>query len=123
MRARFVTAPKMINDLGNYKPSPAKEKAFTKYVNPHVLIIDEIGYVNYDINAANDLYEIISRRYEKASTIITTNQAIGDWGEFFPGAACAMSLIDRFVHHVHVIDIDGPSWRLKECKERSENKD
>ena len=67
-----------------------------------------------DSRSADLLYNIISRRHEKRSTVITTNLAFKQWGTVFPGAACVVALVDRFVQHCHVLDIDGESWRQKE---------
>lgn len=68
--------------------------------------------------SADLLYNIISRRHEKRSTVITTNLAFKQWGTIFPGAACVVALVDRFVQHGHVLDIEGESWRQKEPVEK-----
>ena len=68
------------------------------------------------------LFEIVWRRYEAKSTLITTNRPFAEWGEVFPNAACVVSLIDRLVHHAEIIAIQGESYRLKEAKERSERR-
>ena len=113
-RARFVNAAQLTNDLGAFVPGPSKERAFTRYTGPHVLVIDEIGYVNYDSAAAVDLFEVISRRYEKSPTIVTSNLGFSDWGRFFPDIGCAASLIDRLLHHSRILEIEGKSYRLRE---------
>jgi DNA replication protein len=77
------------------------------------LIIDELGYLPCDNRSADLLYNIVSRRHESKSTVITTNLAYKQWGTVFPGAACVVALVDRFVQHCHVIDIDADSWRQK----------
>ena len=64
----------------------------------------------------------MSRRYETKSTVVTTNKAFSDWSEVFPNAACVVSLVDRLIHHSEVISIEGESYRLKEAKERSEQR-
>ncbi len=83
------------------------------------------GYIIGTIKSAiraQILLEIINRRYENKSTIITTNRSFSDWGEVFPGAACVVSLIDRLVHHAEIINLEADSYRLKEAKERSEQR-
>jgi DNA replication protein DnaC len=75
------------------------------------LIIDKLGYLPCDSRSADLLYNIISRRHESKSTVITTNLAYKQWGAVFPGAACVVALVDRFAEHCHVIDIDADSWR------------
>ena len=65
------------------------------------------------------MFEIINRRYEKNSTIVTTNRPFSEWNEVFPNAACVASLIDRLVHHSEVLAIDGDSYRMKEAQEQA----
>jgi hypothetical protein len=85
-----------------------------------LLVIDEIGYLSYSNRHADLLFELVSRRYESKSTMVTTNKAFADWSTVFPNAACVVSLIDRLVHHSEVIPIEGESYRLKEALERAE---
>ena len=88
----------------------ARLKHFSKY---KVLIIDEVGYLPIDTDAANIFFQLISKRYEKHSTIITTNMPFSNWGEVFGSATIANAILDRLLHHSHVISIKGPSYRLK----------
>ena len=88
----------------------AKLKHFAKY---KLLIIDEIGYLPIDKQGANLLFQLINRRYEKNSTIITTNQPFSKWGEVFSDVTLANAILDRLVHHSTIIKITGPSYRLK----------
>jgi DNA replication protein DnaC len=83
------------------------------------LVIDEVGYLSYSHRHADLLFELVSRRYEQKSTLITTNRPFAEWGEVFPGAACVVSLIDRLLHHAEIIPIEGDSYRLKEAQERT----
>jgi DNA replication protein DnaC len=82
-----------------------------RYVQPDVLILDELGYLPQDVRAADALYNVIARRHERASTIITTNLAYKQWAQVFPSAACIGALVDRFAQHCQVIDIDADTWR------------
>ena len=75
--------------------------------------------MSYSNRHADLLFELVNRRYESKSTIVTTNKAFADWGEVFPNAACVVSLIDRLLHHSEVIGIEGESYRLKEAQERA----
>ena len=100
----------------------ALRRRLALYARPRLLLIDEVGYLSYSNRHADLLFEIISRRYEEKSTIITTNRPFAEWNEVFPNAACVVSLIDRLVHHAEIIQIDGESYRLKEAKERSEQR-
>lgn len=88
----------------------AKLKHYSKY---RCLIIDEIGYLPIDKQGANLVFQLVARRYEKNSTIITTNQLFSKWGEVFSDAVIANAILDRLIHHSHIIKITGPSYRLK----------
>ena len=83
------------------------------------MIIDEVGYLSFDCQAADLLFEVISRRYETGSIILTTNLAFKDWNTIFPGAACLTAMIDRLTHHCEVISFEGKSFRTKEAAERN----
>lgn len=86
-------------------------KFFSKY---KVLIIDEVGYLPIDKEGANLLFQLINKRYENNSTIITTNKPFSEWGEVFGDSVLASAILDRLLHHSHVINIVGPSYRLKD---------
>ena len=88
-----------------------KLKTLSKY---KLLIIDEIGYLPIDIEGANLLFQLINRRYEKNSIIITTNKPFSKWGELFGDATIANAILDRLLHHSHIINITGNSYRLKD---------
>jgi DNA replication protein DnaC len=116
---RFTTAGEMLGELAAMDSDAALRRRLRHYVNPDLLVIDEIGYLSYSNRHADLLFELVNRRYESRSTIVTTNKAFADWGEVFPNAACVVSLIDRLVHHSEVIGIEGESYRLKEAQERA----
>ena len=84
-----------------------------------LLLIDEVGYLSYSNRHADLLFELVSRRYQHKSTVVTTNRAFAEWGEVFPGAACVVSLIDRLMHRAEVVRIEGDSYRKKEADERA----
>jgi DNA replication protein DnaC len=109
---RFTSLAAMLTDLLRRESLPALERCLRqRYLSPHILIIDELGYLPCDSRSADLLYNIISRRHESKSTVITTNLAYKQWGTVFPGAACVVALVDRFAEHCHVVDIDADSWR------------
>jgi DNA replication protein DnaC len=116
---RFTTAGEMLGELAAMDSDAGLRRRLRHYVNPDLLVIDEIGYLSYSNRHADLLFELVNRRYESKSTIVTTNKAFADWGEVFPNAACVVSLIDRLVHHSEVIGIEGESYRLKEAQERA----
>ena len=115
----FTTAAAMLNDLAAQDGANALQRRLKHYARPSLLVIDEVGYLSYSNRHADLLFEIINRRYEKHSTLVTTNRPFGEWNDVFPNAACVVSLIDRLVHHSEVIAIEGKSYRMKEAQERA----
>ena len=81
---------------------------------PAILIIDEIGYLPLNKQSADFLFQLVSRRYEKGSIIITSNKSFNDWGNIFGDTVIASAILDRLLHHCHVFNIKGESYRLKE---------
>lgn len=116
----FTTASQMLNELAAQDGDSALRRRLKRYTHPTLLVIDEIGYLSYGNRHADLLFEIVSRRYEDKSTVVTTNRPFAEWGEVFPNASCVVSLIDRLVHNAEIISIEGDSYRLKEAKERSQ---
>jgi DNA replication protein DnaC len=98
---------------------PDKLRTLGKY---KLLIIDEIGYLPMDIQGANLFFQLIARRYEKASTIFTSNKTFSQWNEIFADVTIASAILDRVLHHCTVINIKGESYRLKERKEHMKQK-
>ena len=117
--ALFTTAGQLLGDLAALDSDSALRRRIRHYAAPDVIVIDEIGYLSYSNRHADLLFELISRRYETKSTIVTTNRPFAQWSEVFPSAACVVSLVDRLMHNAEVIAIEGESYRLKEALERS----
>jgi DNA replication protein DnaC len=115
----FTHAGQLLGDLTALDSDTALRRRLRHYAAPRLLVIDEVGYLSYSNRHADLLFELISRRYEKTSTLITTNRPFADWTQVFPNAACVVSLVDRLVHNAEVVPIDGDSYRLKEAQERS----
>lgn len=115
--ALFITASDLLLDLGKQEGGRALERRLAHYAQPSVLAIDEVGYLSYDNHAADLIFQIVSRRYEKRSTIVTTNLAFADWHTVFPNAACATALIERLTHHAEIISIEGESYRVREAEQ------
>src|ERR1700683_5341486 len=118
----FTTAGQLLGELASLDSDSALRRRLRHYVAPTLLVIDEVGYLSYSNRHADLMFELISRRYEHKSTLVTTNRPVAEWREVFPTAACVASLIDRLVHHAEIIAIDGESYRLKEATERSEKR-
>jgi len=117
---RFISAGLLLNELAAQDGDNSLRRRLALYARPRLLVIDEVGYLSYSNRHADLLFEIISRRYEEKSTLITTNRPFSEWNEVFPNAACVVSLIDRLVHHAEIIQIEAESFRLKEAKEHAE---
>ena len=115
---RFCTLAGALADLLKQESAPALERRIRRYTIPQLLILDELGYLPCDSRSADLLYNIVSRRHEQRSIVVTTNLAFKQWGAVFPGASCVGALVDRFAQHCHVIDIDAPSWRQKTALRR-----
>ena len=117
-----TSAGHMLNELAGADGDNALRHRLALYTRPRLLLIDEIGYLSYSNRHADLLFEIVSRRYQEKSALVTTNRPFAEWGEVFPNAACVVSLVDRLVHHAEIIAIEGESYRLKEAKEHGEQR-
>jgi DNA replication protein DnaC len=117
--ALFVTAGQLLGDLAALDSDSALRRRLRHYAAPDLLLIDEVGYLSYSNRHADLLFELVSRRYQQKSTVITTNRAFAQWGEVFPNAACVVSLVDRLMHRAEVVRIEGESYRAKEARERA----
>jgi len=118
----FTTAGQMLGELAALDSDSALRRRLRHYAAPDLLVIDEVGYLSYGNRHADLLFELVSRRYQTKSTLVTTNRAFADWSEVFPNAACVVSLVDRLIHNAEVIAIEGESYRLKEARERNEQR-
>jgi DNA replication protein DnaC len=114
--ALFITAAQMLLDLGGQESARALDRRLRYYASRPLLCLDEIGYLSYDARNADLLFQVVSRRYERKSLVLTTNLAFSDWPTIFPNAACTTALIDRVVHHSEIIAIEGDSYRRKEAQ-------
>ena len=120
---RFIKASQMLTELMECDGSMARRRRLQKYCKTGLLVIDEVGYMNYDNRFADLLYEVISGRYQNCSTIVTTNKSFKEWGEVFPNAACVVTLVDRLLHKAETIRIEGESFRHREATERAAAKE
>ena len=100
----------------------ALRRRLRHYAAPTLLMIDEVGYLSYSNRHADLLFELISRRYEQKSTVVTTNRPFAEWCDVFPNAACVVSMVDRLMHNAEIVAIDGESYRVKEARERTEQR-
>lgn len=122
VNARFLTASELLNTLAEQESPTSLRRKVAFYTRPKLLAIDELGYLSYDTRYADLLFEVVSKRYENKSLLLTTNKAFGDWGEVFPNATSVVTLVDRLVHRCEVVPIEGDSYRLKESKQRARSR-
>jgi DNA replication protein DnaC len=114
-RVLFTTADDLVSSLSRAFQENRLEERLKVYTNPSLLIIDEIGYLPLDKLQSNLLFQVISKRYERGSMIVTSNKGFSAWGEVFAGdPVIASAILDRLLHHSHVLNIRGESYRLKE---------
>lgn len=115
-RVYFTSATGMVASLLKSYEDNKFEHRLRQYVSPSLLIIDEVGYLPLDRSGANLFFQLISKRYEKGSIILTSNKSYGEWGEVFTDTVLASAILDRLLHHATTINIKGESYRLKEKK-------
>jgi len=114
----FTTAAQLLLDLGSQESSRSLDRRLHHYCNrTGLLVIDEIGYLSYDNRNADLLFQVVSRRYERKSIVLTTNLPFSEWPTVFPNAACTTALIDRLVHHAEILTIEGESYRRRTAEE------
>lgn len=118
----FTSAADMLGELSALDSDSALRRRLKHCATPDLLVVYEVGYLSYSNRYADLLFELISRRYQAKSTIITTNRAFKEWHELFPNAACVVSLIDRLVHRCEIVMLQDESYRLKEAVARAEHK-
>ena len=110
-RVRFVLAADLVNDLVAAQARNTLHKRLASWTAPELLLIDELGYLSFDARGADLLYQVFNKRYQRASTIVTTNLPFKEWGKLFHNAAAASAIADRLVHKGLLIRIDGKSRR------------
>lgn len=111
--AYFTTGHNMIERLKRASGKGWLDRTMAIYTRPKLLVVDEIGYLPLDREGANLFFQIISNRYEKNSTIITSNKNFGEWGEILCDDVLASAVLDRILHHSTVVNIKGDSYRIK----------
>jgi DNA replication protein DnaC len=110
----FTTAPALVAALAKAHAEGKLEERLAHYAKPKLLIVDELGYLPFEPNAAHLFFQLVSRRYERGSLLVTSNRAAGEWGSVFGDPVVATAILDRLLHHSHVITIRGDSYRLRE---------
>lgn len=116
--ALFTTAVDIVNALAAAQATGGIKREMARLLKPNILCIDELGYLPIDKFSADGLFQVISQRYERGSTIITSNRAFKKWPEIFNNDSTLTSaLLDRLLHHAETVVIEGPSYRMREQAE------
>jgi hypothetical protein len=110
----FTSATTLIAQLVKAHTQGHLDEKLLFFTKPKLLIIDELGYLPIEPDAAHVLFQLVSRRYERGSILLTSNRAVSEWGAVFGDPVVATAILDRLLHHSHVITIRGDSYRLKE---------
>jgi DNA replication protein DnaC len=111
---RFHTATEWVARLGDAQRAGRLEDELARLGRYPVLIVDEVGYIPFDPQAANLMFRLVSSRYERASMIVSSNKAFSAWGEIFGDEIVAVAMIDRLIHHAEILNLKGDSYRLKD---------
>ncbi|WP_293170463.1 IS21-like element helper ATPase IstB, partial [Oceanithermus sp.] len=112
----FVQATHLVAALAKAHAEGKLEEKLLHFAKPKLLIIDELGYLPLERNGAHLFFQLISRRYERGSVLLTSNRNVSEWGAVFDDAVVATAILDRLLHHSHIITIRGDSYRLRQKK-------
>jgi len=114
----FTPATTLVATLAKAHEDGRLEERLAQLAKPKLLIVDELGYLPFEPDAAHLFFQLVSRRYERGAMLVTSNRAVGEWGSVFGDPIVATAILDRLLHHSHVVTIRGDSYRLRE-KRRS----
>jgi len=112
----FTSATALLAALAKAETDGELAERLTYYTKPKLLIIDELGYLPFERRSAHLFFQLVARRYERGSLLITTNQLVTQWGVVFGDEVLAAAILDRLLHHSHTLIIQGDSYRLKQKK-------
>jgi len=110
----FATATEWVSRLGDAQRQGRLDEELRRLLWTPLLIVDEVGYIPFDAQAANLMFSLVSSRYERASLIVTSNKPFSAWGEIFGDEVVAAAMIDRLVHHAEILSLKGDSYRLRD---------
>jgi DNA replication protein DnaC len=113
-RVLFATATEWVARLGDAQRQGRLEEELDRLGRYPLLVVDEVGYIPFDPQAANLMFRLVSSRYERASMIVSSNKAFSAWGEIFGDEVVAVAMIDRLIHHAEILSLKGDSYRLKD---------
>jgi DNA replication protein DnaC len=121
-RVRFFSVTGLVTEMLEAREERQLERLLNRLSKHHVLILDEFGYVPFSKAGAELLFEVLSRAYERTSTVITTNLPFENWPEILGNERLTGALLDRLTHRVHIIEANGESYRLNDAKDRTKRK-
>ena len=113
-RVRFFTAAALVNRLEEAQKQYQLDRFLGQLDRTDLLICDELGYLSFSRSGAELLFQVFADRYERASLLITSNLAFGDWGQVFQGDRMTAALLDRLTHRCHIFEMNGESYRFRE---------
>ena len=112
-RVQFATATQWVARLSETKRQGSLESELRRLSFIPLIVVDEVGYIPFDPEAANLMFSLVSSRYERASMIVTSNKPFSAWGEIFGDDMAATAMIDRLIHHAEILSLKGDSYRLR----------
>lgn len=115
--AQFVSATSLLADLSRAETDGVLADKLTFYAKPKLLVVDALGYLPFEKRSAHLFFQLVDRRYERGSMLVTTNKPVTQWGEVFGDDVLAAAVLDRLLHHSHALLIKGESYRLKRTAE------
>jgi DNA replication protein DnaC len=110
---QFATATQWVARLAEAKRTGSLETELRRLSFIALIVVDEVGYIPFDPEAANLMFSLVSSRYERASMIVTSNKPFSAWGEIFGDDMAATAMIDRLIHHAEILSLKGDSYRLR----------
>ena len=120
---RFTTMQDLAAELKASRADESTEDVVRGLVEPDLVILDELGFTRLEPAVADAFFRVVASRYERGSVIVTSNKSFESWAEVFPDAVIASAVLDRLVHHAHLVPIVGESYRMKELKNRRKSQD
>ena len=114
IRTLFISMADLIEQINFARMNKLLNRHIEKLISNHLLIIDEIGYHPISSEDANIFFQLVSKKYEKNSIILTSNRSFNQWGDFFHDDVIAAAILDRLIHHSHIFKISGNSYRMKD---------
>jgi DNA replication protein DnaC len=110
---RYMTLDDIVRELRQADQLGTLRNKLAHYQRPHVLIVDEVGYLRLEHGDANRFFQLINRRYTRSSMIVTSNKRVSEWADLFGDEIQAVAILDRLLHDAEILTINGPSWRLR----------